>query len=379
MKTTQKQWIENTGWRSISSNGIAEKAQAVFLFGERKLLIDNERINEVRKFYPNAHIIGCSTAGEIAGSSVYDDSMIATAVFFEDTPLMFSQTNITNMADTYQAGQQLAEGLKKDGLVHVFVLSNGLNINGSALSKGLRSKLPEGVSVTGGLAGDQARFEETLVILDENCGKHTVAAIGLYGNAIKIGYGSQGGRDTFGPDRLITRSKDNVLFELDNQPALELYKTYLGDQADGLPATGLLFPLSLSLDGSNERLVRTILAVDEKDGSMTFAGDIPQGCNARLMKANFDRLAEGAAVSARDSQVTGSVKPDLAILISCVGRKLVLKQRIDEEVENVQNVLGSQAALTGFYSYGEICPVEPQNKQAELHNQTMTITTFCEE
>ncbi len=379
MKTTQKQWMERGGWRSISSNGIADKAQVVFLFGERKLLTDKERINEVRKFYPNSHIIGCSTAGEIAGSSVYDNSMIATAVFFENTPLMFSQTTITNMSETYQAGQQLAEGLKRDGLVHVFVLSNGLNINGSALSKGLRSKLPEGVSVTGGLAGDQARFEETLVVLDENCDKQTVAAIGLYGNAIKIGYGSQGGWDSFGPDRLVTRSKDNVLYEFDNQPALELYKTYLGDEAAGLPATGLLFPLSLSLKDSNERLVRTILAVDEKDGSMTFAGDIPQGCYARLMKANFDRLAEGAAVSARDSQVTGSQKPDLAILISCVGRKLVLKQRIDEEVENVQNVLGSQAALTGFYSYGEICPVQPQNKQAELHNQTMTITTFCEE
>ena len=282
------------------------------------------------------------------------------------------------MADAYKAGQRLAEGLKQDELKHVFVLSDGLNVNGSALSKGLRSRLHEGVSVTGGLAGDQTRFEETLVILDENCDKHTVAAIGLYGDAIKIGYGSHGGWDSFGPDRLITRSKDNVLYEFDNQPALELYKTYLGDQAKGLPATGLLFPLSISINGTDERLVRTILAVNEKEGSMTFAGDIPQGGYARLMKANFDRLADGAAESARDSQVRGSLKPDLAILISCVGRKLVFKQRIDEEIENVQKVLGGQATLTGFYSYGEICPMEPEKKQAELHNQTMTITTMSE-
>jgi hypothetical protein len=379
MKTTQKQWVENTGWRSISSNGISEKAQVVFLFGERKFLNDKNRLNEVRHYYPKAHIIGCSTAGEIAGPLVYDNSIIATAVFFEDTPLLFTQTNITKMTDGYEAGQKLADGLKHDGLVHVFVLSDGLNVNGSALAKGLRSRLPEGVSVTGGLAGDQGRFEETLVLLDENCGRQNIVAIGLYGNAIKIGYGSQGGWDSFGPDRLVTRSNANVLFELDNQPALELYKTYLGNQAAGLPATGLLFPLSVSLNGSEERLVRTILAVDETKGSMTFAGDIPEGCYARLMKANLERLADGAANSARDSKIAGSANPDLAILISCVGRKLVLKQRTDEEVESVQNILGKQATLAGFYSYGEICPIDPQDKNAELHNQTMTITTFCEE
>ena len=379
MKTTQKQWIESTGWRSISSNGISEKAQVVLLFGDGKLLNDNNRLNEVRQYYPKAHIIGCSTAGEIVRTSVYDNSITATAVFFEDTPLMFSRTSVTTMIDAYEAGQRLAEGLKHDGLVHVFVLSDGLNVNGSALAKGLRSRLPEGVSVTGGLAGDQGRFEETFVLLDENCSRQTIAAIGLYGNSIKIGYGSKGGWDSFGPDRLVTRSRDNVLYELDDQPALELYKHYLGDEAKGLPAAGLLFPLSLSLDGSEERLVRTILGVDEKEGSMTFAGDIPQGCYARLMKANLERLADGAAQSAKASQVTGSSNPDLAILISCVGRKLVLKQRTDEEVESVQDVLGEQAALTGFYSYGEICPVDPANKEAELHNQTMTITTFCEE
>ena len=151
MKTTQKQWIESNGWNSISSNGISEKAQVVFLFGERNLLNDKNRIGEIRNFYLKAHIIGCSTSGEIACSPVYDNTMIATAVFFEDTPIMFSQASVKNMTDSYQAGQMLAEGLKKEGLVHVFVLSDGLNVNGSALSKGLRSRLPEGVSVTGGL------------------------------------------------------------------------------------------------------------------------------------------------------------------------------------------------------------------------------------
>jgi hypothetical protein len=181
----------------------------------------------------------------------------------------------------------------------------------------------------------------------------------------------------FGPERIITRSKDNVLFELDGKPALQLYKTYLGEHAQGLPATGLLFPLSIRTE-NNDSVVRTILAVDEKEQSMTFAGNVPEGAYGKLMKANFDRLIAGAAEAARASYVTlGSRSPDLAILISCVGRKLILKQRVEEEVEGVRDILGDNTVLTGFYSYGEISPFTPGAK-CELHNQTMTITTISE-
>jgi hypothetical protein len=126
-------------------------------------------------------------------------------------------------------------------------------------------------------------------------------------------------------------------------------------------------------------VVRTILAVSEADQSMTFAGDVPEGSYAQLMKANFDRLIDGAVGAARASQrsLTGT-SPDLAILISCVGRKLVLKQRIEEEVEGVRDVVGEHTVLTGFYSYGEISPFAA-GASCELHNQTMTITTFREE
>src|SRR5208282_5180858 len=156
-------------------------------------------------------------------------------------------------------------------------------------------------------------------------------------------------------------------------------KQYLGEQAKGLPATGLLFPLSIRTETEKTGVVRTILSVDEKTQSMTFAGDVPEGTYARLMKANFDRLIDGAIGAAKTSyQAIGSSSPDLAILISCVGRKLVLKQRIEEEVEGVREILGERTVLTGFYSYGEISPFTP-GANCELHNQTMTITTLSEE
>ncbi len=204
-----------------------------------------------------------------------------------------------------------------------------------------------------------------------------IAVVGLYGERIKVGFGSLGGWDPFGPERLVTRSQGNILYELDGQPALALYKKYLGDYAKDLPASGLLFPLSLKTE-NNESIVRTILGVNEAENSLTFAGDMPHGVQARFMMANFDRLIDGAVGAAQTSfDAIGGTTPDLALLISCVGRKLVLKQRIEEEVEGVQDILGQGTALAGFYSYGEISPFNPSAK-CELHNQTMTITTLSE-
>jgi len=378
MKIAQKQWTQETGWRSASTNGASHQAQLAIVFGDTRHLRQGEHLDAIRQFFPRARIVGCSTAGEILGDRVFDNSLTATGVFFADTPLEFAQTSVASMEDSFNAGIRLADSLGREGLVHVFILSDGLTVNGSALAQGLRSRLPAEVAVTGGLAGDQDRFQETLVFLDAISDQRIVVAIGFYGTALRIGYGSRGGWDSFGPDRLVTKSRANVVYELDGQSVLGLYRKYLGDQATGLPATGLLFPLSLALREGEERLVRTLLSVNEAEGSITFAGDVPEGSLARLMRANFERLLEGAADSARQTQVTGAPTPSLAMLISCVGRKLVLKQRTDEEVESVHNTLGASTAMTGFYSYGEICPVGPHQKQAELHNQTMTVTTFSE-
>lgn len=379
MKISQQQWTAEDGWRPACPNGASHQAQLALVFGDLNILRRERRIEEIRQSFPHARIVGCSTAGEILGNRVFDNSITVTGVFFENTPLQFTETVVEDMEDSFNAGVRLADALDPKGLAHVFVLSDGLNVNGSALAKGLQSRLPNEIAVTGGLAGDQGRFKETAVFLDNISDKKTIVAIGFYGRALKVRYGSRGGWDSFGPDRVVTRSKANIVYELDGQSVLQLYKKYLGEQADGLPATGLLFPLSLALGDRQERLVRTILAINEDDGSMTFAGDVPEGSLARLMKANFECLVEGAADSARQCRAEDAPSPALAMLVSCVGRKLVLKQRVDEEVESVRNALGPNTATTGFYSYGEICPVSQDCRQAELHNQTMTITTLSEQ
>jgi len=377
MQIEQTRWIQGKGWTPAPPGKLGAKAQLVLLFGSPTSLKQTEWLDDIRHAYPNAHRLGCSTAGEIYGIEVTDETLVATAIAFEHTRLHGSSLKLSDVSDSYQAGEQLANSLPSESLVHVLVISDGQNVNGSELVAGLTQHLPAGVSLTGGLAGDGDRFQETFVLWDGPPESNTIAVIGLYGDRIKVGFGSLGGWDAFGPERLITRSTGNVLYELDDQPALALYKKYLGEHARDLPASGLLFPLSLRT-GAGESVVRTILGVNEAEDSLTFAGDIPQGGHARLMKANFDRLIDGAVGAAQISyEAIGKTPPELALLISCVGRKLVLKQRIEEEVEGVQDVLGQETVLAGFYSYGEISPFNPSAK-CELHNQTMTITTLSE-
>jgi hypothetical protein len=378
MRTEQNRWTESRGWEPAPPGKLGGSAQLVFLFGSRDILKSGGHNDLVGKAFPQAHLLGCSTAGEIYGTHVSDDSLVTTAVQFDHTQVRGARIRIGEVKDSYQAGERLAQALDKKGLVHIFVLSDGLKINGSDLVRGLAENLPVEVSITGGLSGDGANFLETLVLWDGPAEREVVAIIGFYGDRLNVGYGSLGGWDSFGPERLITRSEGNVLYELDGKSALDLYKNYLGDHAKGLPATGLLFPLSLRMNPGETAVVRTILSINDQDKGMVFAGDVPQGAYARLMKANFDRLIDGSIGAAKTSFGTpGSASPELAVLISCVGRKLVLKQRIEEEVEGVREVMGPLCTLAGFYSYGEISPFTPRAK-CELHNQTMTITTFSE-
>lgn len=379
MEIEQARWLITAGWETRPPLRLGDRAQLALLFGGRPLVEQPALLAEVQQAYPNARLLGCSTAGEICGTEVSDDALVVTAIEFHKTTVQGFDVQLAAGEDGYQAGHRLAGLLPREGLRHVFVLSDGLHVNGSKLVAGMVGNLPSHVTLTGGLAGDGDRFSSTYVLWNDLPQKDAVVALGFYGEHLRVGYGSLGGWDSFGPERLITKSKGNILYELDGQNALHLYKKYLGEHARELPAAGLLFPLSIRVSGDQPPVVRTILSIDERDQSLTFAGDVPEGVYSRLMKANFDRLIDGAVGAAETSQAPlGSSPPELAILISCVGRKLVLKQRVEEEVEGVRDVLGEKPVLTGFYSYGEISPFTPGAK-CELHNQTMTITTFLEE
>jgi hypothetical protein len=327
--------------------------------------------------FENALVIGCTTAGEIINKHAEDKSFSITSVKFESSKVKKFTYTLQNTSDSFNAGKLLAKLLLADDLKHVFIVSEGLHVNGTRLTEGFNSVLPADVNVSGGLAGDNGKFEKTLVIDQNNqFSPHCISVIGFYGNEISSRTGSYGGWDSFGIDRIVTRSHENIVYEIDNQPALDLYKSYLGDMSAQLPGSALFFPLEMRIDEKSDVLVRTILGVNDVDKSMTFAGNIPEGSSVKLMKTNVDRVIDGAEKAAviANKETTSS---ELVLMVSCVGRKLVLKQLVQDEIEAVVNQFSEGTQFCGFYSYGELLK-SSFSDNCELHNQTMTVTVISE-
>ena len=379
MHVEQCLWKRETGWRpALEAGALGDGAQLVLLFGSVEHVRGSECLERVRASYPKAHIVGCTTAGQIHDANVTDETITLTAVRFEHTRVALVRAPIVSVAGSMQAGEALARSLDPVGLRHVFVVSEGLKVNASELVRGIDASLPADVTVSGGCAGDGNRLETTYVWGDGPPEQAAVIGLGFYGDRLQIGVSAIGGWRPFGPDRLITSSSKNVLREFDGRPALALYKQYLGRYAEELPASGLMFPLELHGDEAGRRVLRALLSVSEAEQSITYAGNVPEGARARFMFATIDDLIQGSHVAARSSmQRLGAFQPELSILVSCNGRRYVLKQRTEEEVEAVREALGARTAVTGFYSYGEIAPADSGGR-SQLHNETMTITSFAE-
>jgi hypothetical protein len=351
----------------------------VLVFAAPEYIEHPAPLEDLALAFPNSCVIGCSTAGEIAGDRVQDESISVAVARFDHSHLAVASTQISE-PDSRAAGERLARQFDRRGLRAVFTLAEGLDVNGSELVAGICAGLPPGVVVTGGLAGDGARFKGTWVFGKEGILRNAIVAVGMYGERLRVGIGSHGGWEGFGPERRITRARGNVLYELDHKPALKLYKEYLGEHAARLPGAALNFPLAIrEPDNTDEQLVRCIAGVDEKDQSITFAGDMPTGNIARLMRADTERLIAGAgeaASAACRSSAQAQHGPTLALTVSCAGRREVLGERAEDEIDAVSDGLIQGTAQVGFYAYGEIAPYA--NRACDLHNQTITLTTLSE-
>jgi hypothetical protein len=379
VQTEQLTWSAGGGWRP--SAAVCSEAHLVLYFGASDALGTATWYRELRAMYPNAHIVGCSSGGQIQQAGFSETGIAAVAVRFSTTRVRVAIEPVVDSSQSRAYGAALGRRLSDNDLVGVFVLSDGLKVNGSELVRGLLSAVGSAVSVSGGLAADGARFTQTRVGADAPPQPMTIAAVGFYGSAVRFNCGSGGGWDTFGVPRRVTRSNGNELFELNGSPALDLYERYLGEESAGLPGTALLYPLKVwDPERPSHDLVRTVLAVNREARSMIFAGDVPQGSKAQLMRGEFMRLAAGAAEAANQATARQSecgAPGGLALLVSCIGRRLLMGQRIEDEIQAVREVLPTEVSQLGFYSYGEIAP-HSRSGDCDLHNQTMTITVISE-
>ena len=357
----------------------ADAYQLVLLFADRILLSNASVLEPVRQQFPQAQLVIGSTAGEIFQDRNMLNSIVGVAMQFDQTPIKTVCRNIAEFADSFDLGKNLAAELPVDGLKYVYLLSDGSRVNGSQLIHGINQGLPKGVLVTGGMAGDGDRFQTTVTGLNDQIGEGNVILVGFYGDRLLVGYGSRGGWLYLGPDRTITASTNNVLYEIDGEPALDLYKRYLGSFSDELPGSALLFPLALLQENPTDPpLVRTILSIDEANKSMVFAGDVPTGARVRLMRAGLQELVDAAGEASKEASTKHFKKPDFALAMNCVGRRLVLGHRADEEIESILSGLAPNTPMIGFYSYGEFSPMNHQGLTCDLHNQTVVLTIFEE-
>lgn len=377
MKIVQAQKFKGKDWEYLTEK-MELKNPLVLIFADRFLLEDSALIDDIRIQFPYEHLIFGSSAGEIMGPYVNDETVAVTAIEFEKSSFIVKTANILDyQKDTSALGLSLSKSLPKENLKHVLVISEGSFVNGSSIIEGMELGLDASVDLTGGICGDGPRFEKTLVSYKENPKVGEVVAIGLYGETLEISFASFGGWFPFGPDRVITKSSQNILYELDNQPALDIYIKYLGEKASELPQSALLYPLNVMIPGKKIPVVRTILGIDYEKKAMILAGDVPVNSVVQLMMVSVDSIAAGASEAARLSMTERITKPQFAFLVSCVGRKMVMDQRVEEEIEEVVELIGKETRIAGFYSYGEIAPFHGENT-CELHNQTMTLTLISE-
>jgi hypothetical protein len=354
----------------------ATKANLVLAFGEREFLESSLPYKKLKELYSEAQIVICSTSGQISNLNIVENKIVSTAIELEKSTIKIAEIDLIKNKNLEELGLVVKNELLKKDLKLIVVISEGSFVNGTELVNELEKQTNYSLPIFGGLAGDKVAFLKTIVGLNQDAKEGKVVVIGFYGDALNFGSGCEGGWSDYGPEREVTLSEKNVLYKIGDHYALDIYKEYLGKYANDLPSSALYFPLSMKETKDSSSVVRTILSIDEKTKSMTFAGNIPQGSLVRLMKGNFDKLIDASYKAASQAFSSHSKEPDLAIIVSCVGRKIVLGNRIDEEFEAVKEVSG-KTLLCGFYSYGEISPVKDY-KFCELHNQTLAILTISE-
>ena len=378
MKIQQYKSANGLDWNDVDAR-FGGDAHLVLVFGESALIADPRCYASLKKAFPKAHIVGCSSGGNAQGTTLSENDVVATAVRFDHSTLKIIQADVAPTSNFDELSKDILNQLRGDDLRHVFLLSDGLATNGSKLAQALTQASGGKIGITGGLAGDGTRFQTTWVMADAPARPGLLVAIGFYGKNLAVNTGCVAGWDEFGAERIITKSVGNVVYEIDHKPALALYKEYLGPYADELPGSAFRFPLSVRATQNDLPVIRTVLGINEADQSLTFAGDIPQGYFGRLMKTNLDGLIDSAGVAASAAKEEAAADHDqLCLVVSCVGRRVVLQQLTEEELDIIQDTLGEHAKLVGFYSYGELAPQDEAGMKCQLHNQTISLTTLVE-
>ncbi len=323
-------------------------------------------------------MVGCTTAGEISTGGFGTDSAVLAGVFTDQ--IDFHVASVEGLGeDPLGAGRRVARELPRE-VSYVQIFSDGLTGNGCAILRGIASVLGEDVPIAGGTAGDGGRFEQTWQYHGPRVLTDAVVAIGFSGD-FKVGTGVRSGWSPVGTVKIVTRAHENVVYELNGEPALDVFKRFLGKHADKLPAVGVEYPLGIvsrpGVPGEEEyHLIRATMSVGREDGSISFAGEIPEGAAVRLTCGDNDSILKATEEAVRLALTDlGDTSPRMVFFYSCMARSIVLGRRTKEETEVLHRTLGKRLPVIGFYTYGEFCRLRAGGPSL-FHNETATVSVI---
>jgi hypothetical protein len=323
-------------------------------------------------------IIGCSTSGEISSSGLSINSAVLGGIASDC--LDFEIVTVQGLKkDSEAAGRQLAESFSSTPrLLQIF--SDGLTGNGCAILRGIANVFGDSVPVNGGAAGDNGEFVKTLQFCRDRVYSDAVCGIAFYGD-FRLGIGVQSGWAPIGLSKQVTRACGNIVFELNGEPALDVYERFLGQHAKKLPAIGVEYPLgflksSADKNQADHYILRATMSVDRAKRSILFAGEIPEGAIVNMTCGDKTSILEAAGTAAREAiSGIGNATPEIIFCYSCMARKIVLGRRTEEEITRIRAEFDSRIPMIGFYTYGEFCPVGRKSSNY-MHNETVTLSVL---
>lgn len=339
---------------------------------------------------PGVSIVGCSTDGEITADGLSVDSVVLILLSSPSMTARAAHFAGLTPENSLQAGREIASSLASERGRALMLFPDGLTCNGSDIIRGAQEVLNSSFIMAGGTSGDRGRFQKTFQI--QNGKAHSTSLVGLMlesDTPLEIGFGVMSGWKPIGIAKTVTHAEGNVVYRIENETALDVYSTFLGDKASQLPAIGVEYPFGLVdesgrvgekgfRDGDEYILLRAPMAVDRSTGAIQFAASIPQGAKIKMTRAKSTEIIEAAREAASRSLQHLTGKPDAVFFFSCMARKVVLGRKTDQEIMAAREVYGESIPMIGFYTYGEIANCGENAPICRFHNETATFLAIRE-
>ncbi|MBX2864116.1 MAG: FIST C-terminal domain-containing protein [Leptolyngbyaceae cyanobacterium MAG.088] len=361
-----------TGWSKPFPDLDSENTLVV-VFAAHEYCNAPQPLEDLCNAFPKSKIIGCSTPVVVCDGALLEGTISVGVIRFKHTQIRLSYASVKSFEESRSAGQHLGKHLADVDLKGVLIFSDGVTTEATDLVQGLQEMLPPNVTITGGLASGHT-LDDTWMLCGGELKRFHACAVGFIGTTVELTRATGGGWRLIGKECKATRTSGRTLFELDGEPATDVYQRQVGsDVGFGLRESPTRYPLTIRLPRLEMQIVRDVNSLDEASGAIELAGDIPEGVIVQVMTTTEDEILDGVdeAIERMRSKTILPQNNALAVCVSCAGRRTVLLSKTSKEAALTYDGLGHGIHQIGMYAFGEISTTS--SGPAQVHNETITI------